>query len=153
MDWNCMSTRGCQNWSSFWALNVILLLPLPFLIWVFKRKTSRGSSWREFCIWLSWEAFQKKFKGYKLLESNCFLYFSILDRSKKEGGRQFSVNGMTLSTEFNKSHICVCVWQKRECCSREGNNLVFRRCYLLFLRRNRQPSFEKSSTTALIRSG
>ena len=67
------------------------------------------------------------------------------------------VNGMTLSTEFNKSHICVCVcvcvWQKRECCSREGNNLVFRRCYLLFLRRNRQPSFEKSSTTALIRSG
>ena len=60
------------------------------------------------------------------------------------------VNGMTLSTEFNKSHICVC-GKKREC--REGNNLVFRRCYLLFLRRNRQPSFEKSSTTALIRSG
>ena len=59
-------------------------------------------------------SFSKKFKGYKLLESNCFLYFSISDRSKKEGGRQFSVNGMTLSTEFNKSHI----WQKKRVCGK-----------------------------------
>ena len=38
------------------------------------------------------------------------------------------VNGMTLSTEFNKSHI----WQKKECVVRRRNNLVFRRCYSLF---------------------
>ena len=38
--------------------------------------------------------------------------------------RQFLVNGMTLSTEFNKSHI----WQKKRV-SVWGNNLVFRRCY------------------------
>lgn len=49
-------------------------------------------------------SFSKKFKGYKLLESNCFCCctWSVVGEQ-----RQFAVNGMTLSTEFNKSHICV----------------------------------------------
>ena len=98
MDWNCMSTRGCQNWSSFWALNVILS---PLFESARKERRDKKGSWREFCMALL--SFSKKFKGYKLLESNCFCCCTW----SSSRGAETIVNGMTLSTEFNKSHICV----------------------------------------------
>ena len=56
------------------------------------------------------------------------------------------VNGMTLSTEFNKSHICV--WQKREC----GEITSFSADVTYSFLRTYGHHFRSLSTTALIRS-